>query len=222
MDGGGGGRIDGNLRRVGGGKIDFEGEMADVRNPAQAASLCLNYSLFPPHIGLCSNNAVVYLTPRKVTRVHADINAAQNLQRRFWTRHGDAFRVSARKVLIDGKEAWVPTRLGKRLVGSLGGFGHFIPTGDDNGSCRWEPLTRAKWERIVGESASTEDIKASVSAEDEVLAGIEEEMVERKGDYQTFFRDPSGTIFPGEQWYPAKVFWSVVKQKTARELGIGV
>jgi hypothetical protein len=152
-------------------------------------------------------------------RIHADINAAQNLQRRFWTRHGDAFRMVAKGVLINGTQYWVPFRLGKRLHGALGGYGRLVPTGHDTGSCRWEGLKAAQWQKLSGEKGAGDE--AGGDEADELQAGLEEETLEQLGQITTFFRDPSGNVLPADLWYPSKSFWSIVKATTSAAIRKG-
>ncbi len=152
-----------------------------------------------------------------LVRLHADINAAQNLQRRFWTRYRDAFRLPATRVTIEGRDRWVPTRLGKRLLGALGGYGYLVPTGHESGSCRWKDLSRAAWRRMAGSGASGDE-EGPTDPQMEELFGIEEEALERSGEVLVFFRDPSGVVLPADLWYPAGTFWSIVRTQTERRL----
>jgi IS605 OrfB family transposase len=156
----------------------------------------------------------IFVCPTKdgIKQLHADVNAAQNLQRRFFTRHEDAFRIVARKVFVDGKEVWVPKTMGKRLVGALGGHGVLQLTGHDSGSCRFEPIQKRQWAKLAGESLG-DDEKAG-SEEDEELARLEEEALERTGEVIVYFRDPSGVVLPSDLWYPQRTFWSIVKSQT--------
>lgn len=151
-----------------------------------------------------------------VATVHADINAAQNMQRRFFTRHVDAFRIVARKVRVDGADVWVPRSMGKRLLGALGSHGKLVPTGHESGSCRFEKLTAREWGRLSGEK--TADDESVGSEEEEILASLEEEALEQTGEVIVFFRDPSGVVLPRELWYPLKVFWGIVKTTTLARL----
>ncbi|HJU20621.1 MAG TPA: type V CRISPR-associated protein Cas12b [Stellaceae bacterium] len=75
-----------------------------------------------------------------LVRIDADINAAQNLQRRFWTRHAEAIRLPCVPTRLGDTPIWAPRQPGKRLLGALGGPGALRPTGHESGSCRWEPL----------------------------------------------------------------------------------
>ena len=150
-----------------------------------------------------------------ISLIHADVNAAQNLQRRFWLRHSEAFRVPARKVTGSGAIRWVPRQMGKRLLGALGGYGQLVPTGHDTGSCRWEPLTPAKWQKLAGEGSEPDTDEV---ADIDELGGFEEELLERSGDVIVYFRDPSGIVLPEDFWYPSITFWSIVKAKTSAVL----
>jgi hypothetical protein len=150
--------------------------------------------------------------------IHADINAAQNLQRRFWTRHGEAFRLPSRRVVVGDQEFWVPLQPGKRLIGALGGYGRLKPTGHETGSCRWEPLSIQQWRRLAGADAGREGEPANTDPEIEELMGLEEEMMERSGETVVFFRDPSGVVLPDDLWLPSARFWSIVKTRTAGAL----
>jgi hypothetical protein len=158
-------------------------------------------------VPLAGGELFVSMYKNSITRIHADLNAAQNLQRRFWTRHGDPFRIPCRKVFIDGVERWVPKSMGKRILGSMGGYGWMVPTGHESGSSRWEALTPKKWKAMVGETSDEQDM--------DELAVMEEEFLETTGEVAVFFRDPSGAVLPDGLWYPAKSFWGIVKTKTA-------
>src|SRR4051812_48926999 len=146
-----------------------------------------------------------------VARIHADINAAQNLQRRFWTRYGEGFRLPARKVTITGRDTWVPVTLGKRLLGALGGAGCLEPTGHETGSCRWVPLKPAQYRKLAGQPPAGDD---DVDADQE----FESESLEMGAERVVFFRDPSGEVLPADLWYPSAAFWSIVKRKTVARL----
>ena len=149
-------------------------------------------------------------------RIDADINAAQNLQRRYWTRHAEAFRLPCGPGQLDGKEVWVPRTLGPRLLGGLGGSGVLCPTGHDTGSCRWEPASAQRLRSLaVGGDDLAED---PTDIEAEELSGLVEEAEIAAGKVVVFFRDPSGVIWPKGLWYPAKVFWNSVRQRTSAAL----
>jgi hypothetical protein len=54
-------------------------------------------------------------------QIDADINATQNVQRRFWNRHGEAFRIPCCTREIAGQQIFVPRSFGLRLLGAMGG-----------------------------------------------------------------------------------------------------
>lgn len=149
-------------------------------------------------------------------RVHADINAAQNIQRRFWTRYGDPVRLSCAGVDTDGApgaEFFVPTSIGKRVERALG-YGRLVPVGD--GVCfRWEPLAKRAWTSLVGakreEDDDDEDDTEDLGEELEALGSLTNDRV-------TFFRDPSGVFFPPDQWVPSERFWSTVHARIGKAL----
>jgi len=144
--------------------------------------------------------------------LHADINAAQNLQRRFWTRNGDAYRVTAR----NSGDTWTIESKGSRINGALA-----VALGEDP--------TKPHIFSFAGVSDDAQLIigkgKAKKSKEEEDVSGediFEEALAEVEGfeekGKETFFRDPSGKILPSSKWFGGKKFWGVVKQRVARSL----
>jgi hypothetical protein len=156
----------------------------------------------------------------KLARIHADINAAQNLQRRFWTRYAEPFRIPCNLVREEDQEYWVPRNLGKRLHGAMEGAGLLVPTGHDSGSCRWEAVTKQRYRKLGGGTGGDEGGSADLNIEE--LEALAEAAIERSGQYETFFRDPSGHVLPHELWYSSKTFWSIVKAKTRKALKSGL
>jgi len=142
--------------------------------------------------------------------IHADINAAQNSQRRLWTRHADPFRLPARKVKVNGKESWLPHKLGKRLLSGLGAYGLLVPTGNASGACRWASISSKQWRSFGGEILEREECNTDAVDDGELTEGI----LEESGEVIVYFRDPSGIALPNELWYPAKTFWNMIKAKT--------
>ncbi len=163
-------------------------------------------------VPLSGGEILAYLSNGGVANIHADVNAAQQLQRRFWTRHGEAFRLPCVKVRHQEAERWLPKSFGKRLAGALGGSGWLVPTGHESGSCRWEK-TKARPVKTQKSDESGQNDRESALLED-----IEEQILETSGEVMVFFRDPSGFVLPAELWYPSKVFWSIVKAKTGAAL----
>ena len=151
--------------------------------------------------------------------LHADINAAQNLQRRLWTRHTDAYRMIATRFDVAGQEIWLPNPVGKRLLGALvalgaaSGYARLSKAADGDGYVL-TPIRKVEWTRAIGAEiepeAETEgrmDEDADVEMLDELADAV------RTRASETFFRDPSGVVLPADRWYPAKVFWSRVQAR---------
>jgi hypothetical protein len=151
--------------------------------------------------------------------IHADINAAQNLQRRLWMRHTDAYRMTATKFDVAGQETWLPNPLGSRLQGALmelgaaSGCARLIAPPDADGYIV-DPVRKADWRRAVGAGAEPED-EADKRIDESSDADILDELgtAVRTRTAETFFRDPSGIVLPADRWYPAKVFWSKVQAR---------
>lgn len=156
-------------------------------------------------------------TSKKPVTIHADLNAAQNLQRRFWNRHGEAYRISAVQVQVGDREMWYPDRDGKRLLGAMGlllnnrGYGRLVPADDGDGFIL-EGISRAAWANAVGRTDSLE-----ISGSDEVAEQLHDivgdEELERGSEKKVFFRDPSGCIFSADRWYESREFWRQAKQQ---------
>lgn len=182
-------------------------EILQRENPSLTIDTCKDGDLVPLSGGeiFISMNA-----EGTISQAHADINAAQNLQRRFWTRHGDAFRLPCRRAHLDGEVIWIPRTLGKRVKGALGSFGYLMPTDHESGSCRWKTLTPARWKALIGAEVSQEELSEELVE----LEALAEEALELDDEYQTFFRDPSGL----DLWFPAAQFWGMTKAKISSAL----
>lgn len=159
---------------------------------------------------------VTLLPDSETNTVHADINAAQNLQRRFWTRYADAYRLPCIKAGV----AYYPKNTGVRL---RGGLAQLASVGK-NGFCKLEEVERDCW-RAVGilekdwnKDVGNEGSKADEQGEDETQELIAELDIDERGDKETFFRDPSGVFFSKEHWVPAKVYWGTVKRRVFEAL----
>jgi len=152
----------------------------------------------------------------KLVRIHADINPTQNLRRRFWTHFAEPFRIPCNLVREIGQEFWVPRNLGKRVIGSMGGSGILVPTGHPTESCCWEPVTGPRYREVSGEDGGEDT--AIGDPDMEQLEALAEALIERSGDYATFFRDPSGNVLPSTFWFPSKIFWSIVNSKINKVL----
>ena len=147
--------------------------------------------------------------------IHADINAAQNLQRRFWTRFGDAYRLSASKIK-DKDELWIVHASGSRLPGAL----ELLVCGEANRSPQKGFILNGNPEngadlRSEGKKLNTQNDK-ELPIEDPILDEIDEiEETVQNSVRETFFRDPS---HPENIWYGSKQFWGKVKRKVTDAL----
>ena len=127
-----------------------------------------------------------YSSDCKLVVLHADINAAQNLQKRFWNQNSEIFRIVCQRVK---DESYVPTNKRTR---KLLGDGKFIKIGNDE-VYQWEAMDKKRVKKAL---ASQEDVTEAVH---ELVQG-----------YVTLFRDPSGIFMNKNNWYPQKSFWSRV------------
>ncbi len=157
---------------------------------------------------------------KKVHIIHADLNAAINLQRRFWGRCGEAFRISCRKTSEEGMGVYELAEAPKaRLLGALQQLEHgaapfhLVPVGIGKFQGERYEMKPAGGKKIKlklgGEETETED--------DEIADAIADwEAVSGRGE--TFFRDPSGILFPSRHWIPSKQYWSIVKQRVRKAM----
>ena len=77
---------------------------------------------------------------------------------------------------------------------------------------------RKQWKKLAGSPDQNEEASGDVELEE--IAGLEQEALELTGERVVFFRDPSGELFPGDLWFPSKVFWSAVKATTLARLRV--
>jgi hypothetical protein len=162
----------------------------------------------------------------KPVLTHAAINAAQNLQRRFWTRSGDAYRIQAVEVRQGAKSVWYPDRDGARLRGALatlvGGDGYArLVAADDQEGYVLEKVTRSQWSRATGKPSHAGDGEGRDTASEAIAEEFEEGEGYERGGWRAFFRDPSGLVLRSDRWYEAKVFWSRVERRIADTVGVG-
>ncbi|MFD2370330.1 type V CRISPR-associated protein Cas12b [Brevibacillus sp. GCM10020057] len=147
---------------------------------------------------------------KEVVFLQADINAAQNLQKRFWQRYNELFKVSCRVIVRDEKEYLVPKT--KSVQAKLG-KGLFVKKSDTalGDVYVWDSQAKLKDKTtFIEESESPEQL--------EDFQEIIEEAEEAKGTYRTLFRDPSGVFFPEFVWHTQKEFWGGVKRKLYAKL----
>ncbi|GEM_PF-783666 len=149
--------------------------------------------------------------------IHADLNAAQNLQRRFWGRCGDAYRIRCRKITTkDEKDVYeLDGEPGVRLLGALQQLEngrylfHLVPDAQAQPKSKryvMEPLG-AKKKKLKAEK---DDTTAKGDDLGEALAELD---VDADDARVTFFRDPSGVLFDRRYWIPSKEHWSIVKRR---------
>lgn len=142
---------------------------------------------------------------KEIVFLQADINAAQNLQKRFWQRNSELFKVSCRVIVRDEAEYLVPQA--KKVQEKLG-KGVFVKKSDT----AWKEVY--VWDsqaKLKGKTTFTEESESPEQLED--LQEMIEEAEEAKGTYRTLFRDPSGVFFPDFVWNTPKDFWGEVKRK---------
>ena len=154
--------------------------------------------------------------------IHADMNAAQSLQRRFWNRHGEAYRISAVEARVDDQEMWYPDRGGKRILGAIGsllgnkGYGRLVAADDGDGFVL-EAITQPAWRNVVGDSAP-QDISESDEVTEQLHDIVGDEDVERGSQRKVFFRDPSGHVLRANRWYESRVFWELATHRIVTAL----
>ena len=166
----------------------------------------------------------------KLESLDADHNAALSLARRFANRNGEPIRLVCTG-MKDG--TFVPSNLGKRLLGGLRGadpkdkgYGHLVPcTGAP--AFAWEPLTQSQWEKLAGAKVAKQDESQAVPEDD--ADALEEAMEQAEAESESvegvgagkkvvFFRDPSGTFFPANHWLPGDVFWGSVRKSITKAM----
>jgi len=146
--------------------------------------------------------------------IHADINAAQNLQRRFWTRFGDAYRLSAS--VGNEENQWIVDASGSRLPGAL----ELLVNGEANHPPQRGFVLKGDPENGADLSSEGKRLKTKdseeLSSEDPILAELNQiEDVQKNSSRETFFRDPSRHE---NKWYGSKPFWGKVKRKATDAL----
>lgn len=151
--------------------------------------------------------------------IHADINAAQNLQRRFWSRCGEAYRITC-KELAEGADRYMLDKApGVRLLGALQQLEHggaqFQLVPDPNSKNGNEHYIMQLYDAKKRLKAGVDE---SDNAESELEEALAEFVEESNGGRVTFFRDPSGALFDAKHWVPSKIYWSAVKTQVWKAL----
>lgn len=161
----------------------------------------------------------------------ADLNAAGSLARRYFRRHGEAFKVAARQE-ADGR--WITLGEGARIQGALRATygqigGRLIPCPDEPGAFRFEPLPEKDWRKATGikktkpaksgpESGAGLDEESLMDDAELEDAQASEGVHEAHGRPVNFFRDPSGLVLRQDRWYDGKTFWSLVRSRIQNAL----
>ncbi|HRS72353.1 MAG TPA: type V CRISPR-associated protein Cas12b [Anaerohalosphaeraceae bacterium] len=158
----------------------------------------------------------------KLEIIHADINAAQNLQRRFWTRFADIFRVPVKQIDVNGNQ-WIPQGNGERLKGGLSiitnSNGMVIFEKDGDGFKAQKRVGRKPKADAAEDAGGLDEF-----AEKLIELDVDLENEEAKG-HAVFFRDASGIVLNKDCFYmsksdsePHKGFWSRVYKAIAPAL----
>jgi len=122
--------------------------------------------------------------------IHADLNAAQNLQRRFWSRCGDAFRMVCKNTKLDGEDTWeLEKPPGVRLLGAFQQMRHgdkpfFLRETEEKVFTMHPSSARKRLKAGTEENGELDELE-------EALAGVDDDS---GGGRETFFRDPSGIV----------------------------
>ncbi|SDX03501.1 hypothetical protein SAMN04489725_1353 [Alicyclobacillus hesperidum] len=196
----------------------------DIENAAQGKGWLarelqrLNWTLewLQPNDLIPTGDGELFVTPACCDRqkgikiVHADLNAAQNLQRRFWGGHAESLcRVTCDVVERDGRRYAVP-RISNAFADSfykVFGQGVFVST-DEEDVYRW----------MVGEKISSRGRSRGRTSDEEAEAETWiDEAREQQGKVIALFRDASGQIHGGD-WLVAKVFWGWVERLVTARL----
>ncbi|GEO27313.1 hypothetical protein AAC03nite_30980 [Alicyclobacillus acidoterrestris] len=131
-------------------------------------------------------------------QIHADLNAAQNLQRRLWSDFDiSQIRLRCDWGEVDGEPVLIPRLTGKRTADSYGNKVFYTNTG-----VTYYERERGKKRRkaFAQEELSEEEAELLVEAD------------EAREKSVVLMRDPSGIINRGD-WTRQKEFWSMVNQR---------
>ncbi|MBI5245491.1 MAG: type V CRISPR-associated protein Cas12b, partial [Elusimicrobia bacterium] len=145
----------------------------------------------------------------KPVLIQADINAAQNLQKRFWTNYAEPFRAVC--TIGQAPGSFIPL-LQKRTEKFFSGKMLAAVNTDEPFICELVPSKGAVRKKPAAEqnSVTLDDGRILLHDEDEAAATKK----------TIFFRDPSGALLPKTRWYESKIFWSQVKQRVRKGLTI--
>lgn len=142
----------------------------------------------------------------KLISIHADINAAQNLQRRFWTNYSEQFRVKCEK----SNNVCIPI-IGKRNE-NFWNAKVLVPDQSNGETFYKESFNSQKKSKKIKDNEYKEN---EIDFEDDEMSEEEETEIKKQ---EILFRDPSGIILQNDRWYDYKTFWSIVKSKIYSKL----
>lgn len=152
---------------------------------------------------------------------HADINAAQNIGARLIEAYSNPFRLSAR-MTPDGARG-VTRQFGERGRGAWGQ--PMVVLQRQAGAAvlyKAHPCTAREAEKqfSLHVPRGGDEADGSPAMDEDALALQEGEraLSELEGEWTTFFRDPSGRIWPEHSWVQAKVFWQRVHLQLIKSL----
>lgn len=169
-----------------------------------------------------------------MVKLHADLNAAQNLQRRLWNRRGDAFRVYATPIEMDEgifaypsflKDAFSKSAFKRQPFLLLDGLeetkGCFrlAQENDDSDQAIWKvkSFNRKNLKKLDVDTEDPEESAASDDLEDEEVYELAMLGKGKNKRAKYFFRDPS-RLFVNGDWLPAHEFWKEVEGQIWKEL----
>ncbi|WP_142383421.1 type V CRISPR-associated protein Cas12b [Bacillus sp. V3-13] len=138
----------------------------------------------------------------ELTVIHADINAAQNLQKRFWQQNSEVYRVPCQLARMGEDKLYIP-KSQTETIKKYFGKGSFVKNNTEQEVYKWE-----KSEKMKIKTDTTFDLQDLDGFED--ISKTIELAQEQQKKYLTMFRDPSGYFFNNETWRPQKEYWSIV------------
>lgn len=157
--------------------------------------------------------------------LNADLNAAQNLHRRFWGRFMECNRLPV-SAITGNEDRWIVNSSSKRLLGGVATLigarkaGVLVPAQDGDGYVleAQKPARKSEATLKQDENWGGDPESASGSDCDELTLALSD--IYQGKRIQSFFRDPSGLVLPSDRWYPAKVFWPRVETAVANKLAV--
>lgn len=156
---------------------------------------------------------VTFNTQRKLVYLNADINAAQNLAKRFLTRYDKPEKIS---VILDKNQNILINRGGSVRVDRQMGFavGQMILSNNKTIDELWK-IKSFKIKFFKEDESLYKNQKSKSKSEN---PDYTDETEEEFSGIRTVFCDHSGILLPNQYWYSAKIFWRVVKWKIAKQL----